>query len=276
MREVHDRKFIRQAAFDNFTIMYSKKVCLFLALSLLCLNTFAQNDSLTTKEIDPSKPTNLYTQINAVGEYSHSSFQKLSGVRFNIQYAIDPDNLILAEIPVLSNSNSNTMGLADMRIRYFRAIKRNISPRFIAIAPFADISLPTGSYAKGLGSSQWSIGFGLVGGYIVSSKFAVFPGVGFVHLTKPSTNLISESAKYSSTGVSLQLNGSLSFSKSTFLFINPSPVFLNTNGKWKGIWSGELNLNKIITPNKFKANIGFAPNFTYETYIYRAGATLYF
>lgn len=256
--------------------MYYKKVSLLLFLMISFLKINAQKDSIPKKEIDPSKPTNLYTQVNAVGEYSHSSIQKLSGVRFNIQYAINPDNLILAEIPVLGNSNSKAMGLADMRVRYFRAIKRNISARFIAIAPFADISLPTGSYAKGLGSSQWSIGFGMVGGYIVSSKFAVFPGVGFVYLTKPSTNLISESEKFSSTGVSLQLNGSLSFSKSTFLFINPSPVFLNTNGKWKGIWSGELNLNKIITPNKFKANIGFAPNFTYDIYIYRAGATLYF
>lgn len=248
---------------------------LLLVFSAISFHAFSQQDSAKPKDIDPSKPTNLYTQINALGEYSHSSYQKLTGVRFNIQYAVNPDNLILAEIPLLQNSNTGSFGISDLRVRYFRAVKRNISPRFIAIAPFADISVPTGSYAKGLGTSQWSLSFGMVGGFIVSKSFAVFPGVGFVHLTKPSTSLIPEASKFTSNGVSLQLNGSLSFSKSTFLFVNPSPVFLNTNGNWKSIWNGDMSLNKIITPNKLKVNIGFAPNFTNKIYIYRAGATLY-
>ena len=162
-----------------------------------------------------------------------------------------------------------------MRIRYFTAVKRNITQRFIAIVPFVDASLPTGSFENGLGTSTWSLAGGVILGFVVSEQLSLFPGISYVHLTKPTTDLIPESAKFSSNGLGLQFNASYVFSKAMYLFVNPTPIFLNTDGNWKTIWGGEVNLNRIIVPSKFKMNAGWSPNFTNEIHVFRVGATIY-
>ncbi len=162
-----------------------------------------------------------------------------------------------------------------MRIRYFNAIKRNITKSFIAIAPLADISLPTGSFRDGLGNSNWSLAGGVVLGFVVSKKLFLFPGINYVHLTKPGTNLIPEENKFTSNGVGFQFNASYVINKQTFLFINPIPTFTNTNGSWKSIWAAEFNLNRIIKPNKFKMNASWNPNFTNNINVFRLGGTFF-
>ena len=237
--------------------------------------THAQNNEPEKKEIDPSKPTNLYTQFNANLEFQSSKAQNLYGVRTNIQYAPNSNNLILLELPILYNDHNSKVGLGDIRFRYFNAVKRNISNSFIAIAPFADIGIPTGSFKNGLGTSSWSLAGGVVFGFILSKNLSFFPGINYVHITKPKTNLIPDINKLSSNGIGIQFNASYVINKSTYLFINPNPSFLNTNGTWKTIWASEFNLNKIIMPNRFKMNISFNPNFTYEIYTFRLGGTFF-
>jgi hypothetical protein len=251
-----------------------------LAVSVFTLcfgfKVYAQDStSISKKDIDPSKPTNLYTQVNLNLEYQSGKQQNIYGARVNVQYAINPDNLFLIELPFLNNDASSRIGVGDMRIRYFNAIKRNITKSFIAIAPFADISAPTGSYKSGLGSSSWSLGAGVVFGFVVSKKISLFPGINYIHITKPNTDLISETNKFSSNGVGFQFNASYVINKQTFLFINPIPVFINTNGKWKSSWTAETSLNRIIIPNKFKMNIGWYPNFTADIHTFRLGGTFF-
>jgi hypothetical protein len=238
---------------------------------IFSFSTFAQDTTTIVepipaeKEIDASKPTNLYTQVNVLPEYQNiKNGSDLYGSRFNIQYAANADNLFIIEVPFLHSMATKKTGLSDLRVRYFSAVKRNITPRLIAFAPFLDITAPTGSVKDGLGSGTWSLSAGAVVGYIVSSKFAVFPGLGYVYLTKTK-----------SSGIGVQLNGSYSFSKRTFMFINPTPSFINANGKWNSIWSGDFSLNRIVVPNKLKLNVSFNPDFTNEIYVYRAGATFY-
>jgi hypothetical protein len=173
-----------------------------------------------------------------------------------VQYAFNPDNLLLAELPVLYNDLKSKFGISDMRVRYFSVVKRNISKSFIAIAPFADITLPAGSYISGLGSSSLSLAGGAVFGFVASRQLSLFPGISYVHITKPFTKLIPEQSKFSSDGIALQFNASYRFNNRTFIFINPTPSFLNISGIWKAYWTGDLNLNRIITPNKFKINLG--------------------
>lgn len=228
------------------------------------------------KEIDPSNPTNLYTQVNANLEYQKGKTADLYGMRVNVQYAFNSDNLMLAELPLLHNDLTSKTGIGDMRIRYFHIAKKGITKNFIAIVPFVDVSIPIGSYENGLGTSSWSLAGGVVGGFVINQNLSLFPGISYVHITKQSTDAIPESFKYSSDGIGLQFNASYKFSKNTFVFVNPTPTFLNTNGDWKTFWSGELNLNHIITPNKFKVNVGWSPNFTTELHIFKMGATLYF
>lgn len=243
---------------------------------LLVLPVFGQDSTAMAKaDIDPSKPTNLYTQLNKNLEVQNGKNQNLIGVRVNVQYAINPDNLFLVEVPLLYNDRTRSFGFGDTRVRYFRAVKRNITKSFIAIAPFADISLPTGSFENGLGTSSWSLGTGVVFGFLVSKKLSVFPGINYVHLTKPSSDILPESGKFSSNGVGFQFNASYVFNKKTFLFLNPIPVFINTNGEWRSSWTAECSLNRIITPNKFKMNIGWYPNFTAELHTFRLGGTFF-
>ena len=249
--------------------------CLFCISLLSSQYAIAQDSALTKKEIDPSKPTNLYTQFNVNLEYQSGKTQNLYGVRSNIQYAINPDNLFMIEVPFLYNDRTSKFGMADMRVRYFNVVKRNITKSFIAIAPFADISLPTGSYKNGLGSSSWSLAGGVVFGFIASQKMSLFPGISYVHITKPGTDLIPPASKFSTNGLGLQFNASYRFNKTTFIFINPTPSFLNTNGNWKSFWAAEFNLNRIIKPNKFKMNLSWNPNFTTDVNTFRLGGTVF-
>lgn len=233
-----------------------------IALVFLTLSqvSFAQDQT-----VDASKPTNLYTQLNAAFEYQSSKKgDNLYGTRINVQYAFDADNLLLVEVPLLYNEGKSKFGLSDTRVRYFHALKRNITKRLIAIAPYADITIPTGSAKNGLGSDVWSLAAGVVAGYVVSPKIAMFPGVGLVHVTSPNDVIDAQ------TGVNFQTNMSISFSQRAFLFVNPIVTILaKTN------WSSEFNFNYMITPNKLKVNLGYFPNFTNDINTFRLGATLF-
>jgi hypothetical protein len=235
------------------------KVLFFVAIiSMMTIN--AQESK---QEIDPSKPTNLYTQFNVLAEVNSGDKVNTYGTRLNFQYAFNPDNLLLLEVPLLYNDVTKSFGLSDTRVRYFRAVKRNITKRLIAIAPYADITMPTGSVKKGLGSDRWSLAAGVVAGYVVSPKISMFPGVGLVHLTAPSGG-------DSQTGLTFQTNMSISFSKKSFLFVNPIVSFLD-----KTNWQAEFNYNYIITPNKLKVNAGWFPSFTNDVDTFRVGATFF-
>jgi hypothetical protein len=249
---------------------------LILTMISLTNSLFAQDTiKAAVQDIDPSKPTNLYTQINTNLEYQAGKNQNLFGLRATVQYAFNPDNLVLLELPFLYNDRTSKFGVGDMRVRYFHALKRNISPSFIAIAPFADVTVPIGSYEDGIGSSIWSLAGGVVFGFIATKKLSLFPGISYVHLNKPMTDIIPENQKSTSDGIGLQFNASYSFNKSTFLFINPTPTFLNTDGNWRSVWSGELNLNKIVIPNKLKVNAFWGPNFTADVHVLRIGMTFF-
>jgi len=227
------------------------------------LSIMASNAQESKQEIDPSKPTNLYTQFNVLAEVNSGENFNTYGTRLNFQYAFNPDNLLLMEVPLLYNDATESFGLSDTRVRYFHALKRNITKRLIAIAPYADITIPTGSVKNGLGSDRWSLAAGVVAGYVVSPKISMFPGVGLVHVTAPTGG-------DSQTGVSLQTNMSVSFSKKSFLFVNPIVSFLD-----KTNWQAELNYNYIITPNKLKVNAGWFPSFTNDVDTFRVGATFF-
>jgi hypothetical protein len=235
------------------------KVLFFVAV----ISMMATNAQESKQEIDPSKPTNLYTQFNVLAEVNSSEKFNTYGTRLNFQYAFNPDNLLLLEVPLLYNDDTKSFGLSDTRVRYFHALKRNITKRLIAIAPYLDITVPTGSFKNGLGSDRWSLAAGVVAGYIVSPKISMFPGVGLVHVTAPE-------GKNSQTGVSFQTNMSVSFSKRSFLFVNPIVTFLDETN-----WQAELNYNYIVTPNKLKVNAGWIPNFTNDIDTFRVGATFF-
>lgn len=239
-----------------------KKITITLILFAFLNNLIAQDT-----EVDASKPTNLYTQINTVLEYqTHESGHDIYGTRINAQYTFNPDNLLLVEVPLLYNSGTEKFGLSDMRVRYFYAAKRNLSKTIIALAPFADISIPTGKFQDGLGSSSWSLSGGLVIGMALTKKIGLFPGIGYIHITEPK-----DYVGKSQNGVSVQTNMSVRFNNKIFAFVNPIVTFLDET-----LWSGEFNFNYMAQPNKLKLNMGYYPLFTQKIHTIRAGATFYF
>lgn len=255
-----------------------KRIYSALTLLLCSLLGFAQdNKTDSVQEVDASNPTNLYTQVNTELEYtSLKNGTNLYGLRSNIQYRFNPDNLILAEIPLLRNDATNKFGLGDIRLRYFTILKREMTAeKFNVIAPFIDITLPTGKFEDGLGTSSFVLSAGSVYGFALSRKVLMFPGLSVIHVTKPSTEFIPDEFKFSSTGILAQANVSIRFNKSWFLFVNPILTYLNTDGEWNENFSGEFNLNHMIIQNKLKANIGYFPNFTNEVSTFRLGTTFY-
>jgi hypothetical protein len=225
------------------------------------------------QDIDPSKPTNLYTQVNIQGEYTSAKHFDLMGTRINLQYAFNPNNLLLAEIPVLHHTGTNATGLADMRARYFNKFHVNANSRLNALVAGVDVTMPTGSRQDGLGTGTWTIAPTMIGGVKITDRIFAFPGVSYVHITAPQSP--EGITTYASNGFGLQTNMSISFSKRTFLFVNPIYTWLSTNGQEYDVWSGEFNLNRIIKPNKLKVNAGWSPNFTTRADTFRVGFTIF-
>lgn len=241
-----------------------KNKILFILIAFAICNMKAQEVEI---KVDASKPTNLYTQVNTVLEYQSHKFGKdVYGTRINVQKAFNPDNLLLVELPFLYNSGTEKFGLSDMRVRYFYAAKRNLSKTFIAMVPFVDISIPTGKFDNGLGTSRWSFTGGLVMGMVLTKKIALFPGVGYAHITEPNAY-----EGESNNGVNIQTNVSIKFNENFFVFVNPILTIFD-----KSNWSGEFNFNYMAKPNKLKLNLGYYPLFTQDIHTIRTGATFYF
>lgn len=245
----------------------------FVPFDIVAQQTSNNSDSV---RVDASKPTNLYTLINPNPEYIQRESGSTYGIRFIIQYALDSDNLFLAEVPFLAAPDQKSVGLGDLRLRYFSVVKRDLSSKVIALAPFADIRFPTGSFDKGLGTTSWSLAGGCIIGYTVSSKLSMFPGLSYIHVTKPSSDLILDSTKKTGNGVGMQLNASYSFSESHFVYINPTPSFMDYGAGWRMYWAGEVDLFWMVRPNKLLLDAYMGLDLTNNVRTYRLGASFFF
>lgn len=233
----------------------------------------AQESRGTAKKVDPSNAGNLYTQINTSFEFKHVRDQhNLYGLRVNWQYAFNPNNLILFEVPLLYNDHTRKFGLSDFRLRYYTAAMRNMSKTFTFLIPFADISLPAGSFTKGLGTGRWSFGAGVILGIRISDRFSIFPGVSYVYVTEDRVELPIDDH---SNGLSIQTNASIRFTKRLYMFLNPIFTYTYSFDSWHPNWKADVSLNYMIKPT-FKVGIGWSPDFTNNSNQYRIGTTFYF
>lgn len=235
---------------------------------------YAQDSTSVKPEVDPSKPTNLYTQININTESSISRLQNLYGVRINIQEAFNPNNLLLAELPVLYNSRTRETGISDIRVRYFNVAKRNLTKNLIAIAPFADVTIPVGSVKNGLGNNTWSIAGGCVAGIVTGKYFSLFPGLSYVFNLRQDPVQSQKDRLTISNGAGFQLNAYVTITKSTYIYINPTPIIL-VSDKARFMFTNDLEINQIIVPNKFKMNAYWGTNLTYKIQTLRIGGTIF-
>lgn len=240
---------------------------------LLPMGLQAQESQDTIQKIDPSNAGNLYTQINTGFEFKNvAGDHNIYGLRVNGQYAFNPNNMVLFEVPFLYNDYTRKFGISDFRIRYYMAVMRNMTKTLTFLIPFADVSLPTGSFKRGLGTGRWSLSAGVILGVKINKRFSLYPGVSYVYVTEDRVELPIDDH---SNGVSLQTNASLKLSKRAYVFINPIFTYSYTLSSWHTNWRGELNFNYMIKPT-FKVNVGWNPDFTNETHLVKAGSTFFF
>ena len=100
------------------------------------------------EEINPSKPTNLYSNIDFNFEFqNHPGDGDLYGINIIPAIAFNDRNRLDAEIPILSTTfreKPNTTGLGDIRLRYFHLRYKTVDQekRITAAGVSVDVFLP--------------------------------------------------------------------------------------------------------------------------------------
>lgn len=74
-------------------------------------------------EIDASKPTNFYSLLDNILEFSSRPDENVMGFRGKITYAPSESHLVLAEVPLLYNSRTKKFGVGDPRASKFSRLK---------------------------------------------------------------------------------------------------------------------------------------------------------
>lgn len=137
-------------------------------------------------EIDPSKPSNLYSSLEISGEWQQMAGKtNVWGTRLTGSYAPSEKHLLQVEIPVLYQPASKSGGIGDIRARYFGLVRKDDTKKVNAFGGSLDVFLPTGSLNNGLGSGSWIVAPGIIAGITLSPRMLIYPIVSFVHITKP-------------------------------------------------------------------------------------------
>lgn len=225
-----------------------KKINVFatLILTLSVLFSFAQKEK--EQVIDASKPTNFYNSINHAFEYiSRPDGGNLLGYRANLVLAPSDRNLILGEVPIQYNTQTQKLGLGDIRARYFYLPYKNYAKFFGVFGPSIDIIAPTGSMANGIGTGRWTIAPGIAMGLMFSEKIQVFPILSYQYLSKPN-NSDNSPANAEIKGGSLQFMTVIVPSQKVFFQITPTFGQTYQNGVGSFGFTQEVNFGYQMGP----------------------------
>ncbi|OHX66636.1 hypothetical protein [Flammeovirga pacifica] len=185
--------------------------------TLLLLSNFI----FAQEEIDASKPTNFYTQLYNHLEYNYSkNGADTYGYRAEFMFAPSEAHLILAEMPLLHNTETGKTGIGDFRARYFYLPYKNYDKFFGAFGPSVDIFAPTGNYDHGLGSGTWLIQPGVTVGLMIADWIQMFPILSYQYTSSPvleRPGLFQDSQH----GMSFQIITPIILSEKMFLQVTP-------------------------------------------------------
>ncbi|OLY93369.1 hypothetical protein BUE76_16895 [Cnuella takakiae] len=234
-------------------------------------------DSTATLEIDPSKPTNFYTQINVAAEVSWGVLPTLLGARVNGQYSINASNLVLFELPYMANLENNRSGIGDVRLRYFNIAFKDYSkvfPKVAALAPSIDIYMPTGSVAKGLGAGSWTLAPCIVWGWFINAKIQAFPIISYQYISKPNSDKVPDALRFERHGLTFQSVCNYSFTKRTFLQLTPIYAINDLKRGGSNGFTTEVKLSHMPTARS-KVQLFWRELFTLEQHTVNLGYTFY-
>ena len=252
---------------------FQKQLLLVLGIFLFGLNVEAQEEKETV--IDPSKPTNFYTQlINQLEYNSRKSGGDIMGYRGEIQFAPSESHLFLAELPLLYNDQSGNFGLGDARVRYFYLPYKNYEKFVGAFGPSIDIFMPTGSFENGLGSSSWLIQPGVTVGLMIADWIQMFPILSYQYTSKPSTDLIPEEMKMDQHGISFQIITPIIFSENFFMQVTPVYTASNFGDARRDRYIQEL-FGQYKINSKLQASFFYRGIFQDEDHTVRLGLIVF-
>lgn len=229
---------------NKFSSFLRKALCLTtIGCFPVCLmaqqNSENQNN---TAEIDPSKPSNLYSSLAVSGERQHAAGNVNTwGTRIYGSFAPSERQLLQVELPLLYNAFSKKFGIGDIRGRYFGLIKKNDKQVFNSFGGSLDVFFPSGSREKGLGSGSWIIAPGILAGITVSPKVLLYPIVSFVHVTKPDF----KSAK-ATNGSSIEVISVFDLGSAAWLQFTPKFSINDFKNRDNSNLNFRLNLGKMI------------------------------
>jgi hypothetical protein len=153
---------------------------------------------------DTSKPTNLFSSLGNNLEFSDRKNGNTWGYRGTLNWAIDADNLLLVEVPVLHNNSTGKTGLGDSRLRYFHISYKDYSKFFGVFAFSIDATLPTGDINDGLGSDRTVLAPAIAAGLMLAPWIQTFPIVSYVYTSSTDSVLVAAEDRGSKSGFSIQ------------------------------------------------------------------------
>lgn len=226
------------------------------------------------EKIDASKPTNFYSLLDNTIEYQKTPGANIFGYRGKFTFALNSENLLLAEIPLLYNDQSRKFGLGDIRARYFYLPYKNYNKFFGAFGPSIDVFAPTGSFEYGLGSGSWVISPGILAGLMASERLQFFPILSYQYISKNTTDLVPEDQKKEKHGMTFQVLTVIVLSDK--LFTQVTPIFQKNN---LSDASEDRFVQQVTAAyslaEKLQLSAFFSSNFRDKIFTYQIGLTIF-
>jgi len=149
---------------------------------MVCSSSIAAEEQA---DIDPSKPTNLYTNIDSNFELQdHPGDGDLYGLNIIAAVAFNDFNRLDIELPIHRTAfieSDNKTGLGDIRLRYFWVGYKKDEARFHAAGVSIDTFFPTGDPDTGHGAGSMLIAPGFTFGFRVAEWLDLFPVFSYQH-----------------------------------------------------------------------------------------------
>lgn len=258
--------------------MSSQKIKIAVTFTLMVLSISlvqAQSQEADTTEIDASKPTNFYSQINNQLEYnSRKVGGDITGYRAEFMMAPSEAHLILAELPLLYNNSTDKFGIGDVRARYFYLPYKNYDKFVGAFGPSIDVFAPTGNSDEGIGSGSWIVQPGVTVGLMVADWIQLFPILSYQYTSKSNSNQIPDAMKREQHGISFQVIAPIVFSEKFFMNITPIYSASDFNNERADRYTQEVLAQYVLNP-KLQMSMFYRGVFKDDNHTVRLGLIVF-
>ncbi|WP_152285664.1 hypothetical protein [Flavicella marina] len=250
------------------------KKAIYLTIMLIASISFAQTNEKPEADIDASKPTNFYSQLDNTFEVAASETQNVMGYRGKFMFAPSEAHLVLAEVPILYNDRTKKVGLGDIRARYFYLPYKNYDKFVGAFGPSVDVFAPTGSFKDGLGSGRFIVSPGLTVGLMASETIQFFPILSYQYSSKPTYDNPTPDADIALHGMSFQVITPIVFSEKFFTQITPIYKMNDINNERNDRFEQEIFAAYSLTP-KLQLTGYYNGKFQDKTHTVSVGLTMF-